>query len=160
MNVDTYIGNGPFKLAEWKHDDVMKLVKNENYYDADKVKLDGIDYVFIVESSTSVSAFESGEIDYMEAVPAENRSFTRSKRSELQNCTIVEHILHVFNINKEPVNNPKVRRALALAINRKDIVEQVTKARRSSSCNRIRSKRIPMSDGTNRFPRKKPEIMI
>ena len=129
LNMDTYIGNGPFKVQEWKHDDVLKLVKNENYYDADKVKLDGIDYVFIVEASTAVSAFESGEIDYMEAVPAEKIAVLEEANDE--NFKILPYLgtyFYIFNMNQEPVNNLKVRKALSLAINRTDIVEQVTKA--------------------------------
>ncbi len=129
LNMETYIGNGPFKVTEWVHDDVMKLVKNENYYDADKVKLDGINYVFIVEASTSVSAFEAGEIDYMEQVPAEQIEVLKVNNDP--NFKIYPYLgdyFYVFNVNAEPVNKPEVRKALALAINRKDIVEQVTKA--------------------------------
>lgn len=151
LNMDTYIGNGPFKVQEWKHDDVLKLVKNENYYDADKVKLDGIDYVFIVEASTAVSAFESGEIDYMEAVPAEKIAVLEEANDE--NFKILPHLgtyFYIFNMNQEPVNNPKVRKALSLAINRTDIVEQVTKAGQVPATGFV-PKGVSMSDGTTDF---------
>ena len=151
LNMDTYIGNGPFKVQEWKHDDVLKLVKNENYYDADKVKLDGIDYVFIVEASTAVSAFESGEIDYMEAVPAEKIAVLEEANDE--NFKILPYLgtyFYIFNMNQEPVNNPKVRKALSLAINRTDIVEQVTKAGQVPATGFV-PKGVSMSDGTTDF---------
>lgn len=151
LNMDTYIGNGPFKVQEWKHDDVLKLVKNENYYDADKVKLDGIDYVFIVEASTAVSAFESGEIDYMEAVPAEKIAVLEEANDE--NFKILPYLgtyFYIFNMNQEPVNNLKVRKALSLAINRKDIVEQVTKAGQVPATGFV-PKGVSMSDGTTDF---------
>lgn len=151
LNMDTYIGNGPFKVQEWKHDDVLKLVKNENYYDADKVKLDGIDYVFIVEASTAVSAFESGEIDYMEAVPAEKIAVLEEANDE--NFKILPYLgtyFYIFNMNQEPVNNLKVRKALSLAINRTDIVEQVTKAGQVPATGFV-PKGVSMSDGTTDF---------
>lgn len=151
LNMDTYIGNGPFKVQEWKHDDVLKLVKNENYYDADKVKLDGIDYVFIVEASTAVSAFESGEIDYMEAVPVEKIAVLEEANDE--NFKILPYLgtyFYIFNMNQEPVNNPKVRKALSLAINRTDIVEQVTKAGQVPATGFV-PKGVSMSDGTTDF---------
>ena len=151
LNMDTYIGNGPFKVQEWKHDDVLKLVKNENYYDADKVKLDGIDYVFIVEASTAVSAFESGEIDYMDSVPAEKIAVLEEANDE--NFKILPYLgtyFYIFNMNQEPVNNPKVRKALSLAINRTDIVEQVTKAGQVPATGFV-PKGVSMSDGTTDF---------
>lgn len=147
LNMDTYISNGPFKVVEWNHDDVMKLVKNENYYDADKVKLDGIDYVFIVESSTSFSAFEAGEIDYMEAVPSEQIPLLQEKNDP--NFKIFPYLgdyFYVFNVNAEPVNKPEVRKALAYAIDRKQIVEQVTKAGQIPATGFVPAG-IPMSDG-------------
>lgn len=147
LNMETYISNGPFKVTEWNHDDVMKLVKNENYYDADKVKLDGIDYVFIVESSTAFSAFEAGEIDYMEAVPSEQIALLQEKNDP--NFKIYPYLgdyFYVFNVNAEPVNKPEVRKALAYAIDRKQIVEQVTKAGQMPAKGFVPAG-IPMSDG-------------
>lgn len=151
LNVDTYIGNGPFKVSEWKHDDVLKTVKSETYYDADKVKLDGVDYVFIVEASTAVAAFEAGEIDFMSAVPSEK--ITVLKEANDPNFEIVPYLgtyFYVFNMEKEPVNNPKVRKALALAINRQALVDEVTKAGQIPATGFV-PKGVPMSDGKTDF---------
>lgn len=147
LNMATYIGNGPFKVKDWKHDDVMTLVKNENYYDADKVKLDEIDYVFIVEASTAFSAFQTGEIDYMESVPAEQ--IEKLKADKDPNFKIFPYLgdyFYCFNVNSEPVNKVQVRKALAYAIDRTQIVEKVTKAGQLPAAG-FTPTGIPMSDG-------------
>ncbi len=120
--------NGPFKATAWERNNVIKTVKNENYHDAQSVKLDGVDYTMITEETTSLSAFESGEIDGSDNVPA--AQIPRLQAEKNPGFTIHPQLgtyYYSFNVTKEPMNNPKVRRALSLAIDRKAIVEVVTK---------------------------------
>lgn len=129
LNMDTYIGNGPFKAVEWSHDDVLKTVKNENYYDADKVKLEGVNYVMINEASTSFSAFQSGEIDFMENVPPEQIEILQKENNpDFKIYPFLGDYFYCFNVNAKPVDDPKVRRALTYAIDRQAIIDNVTKA--------------------------------
>lgn len=128
LNSETYISNGPFKLAEWTHNDVLRMVKNENYYDAANVKLDEIEYVMIVEGSTAFSAFQSGEIDYTENVPADQIAELQSAGDA--NFNIFPYIgtyFYCFNMNAELMKDVKIREALSLAIDREAIVTNVTK---------------------------------
>jgi len=128
LNAETYISNGPFKLTEWTHNDVLKLVKNENYYDAANVKLEEIDYVMIVEGSTAFSAFQSGEVDYTENVPPDQ--IAQLQAANDTNFKIFPYIgtyFYCFNMNDELMKNAKVREALSLAIDREAIVTNVTK---------------------------------
>ncbi|OYT15536.1 MAG: hypothetical protein B7C24_12550 [Bacteroidetes bacterium 4572_77] len=69
-NPETAIGNGPFKIADYKNGDRIVLVKNDNYYDADKVKLNKITAQMIVDASTALTAYESGEIDIIDNIPS------------------------------------------------------------------------------------------
>ncbi|MGC9320709.1 MAG: peptide ABC transporter substrate-binding protein [Kosmotogaceae bacterium] len=70
INPRTFIGNGPFKMVEWRAKDYMTFEKNPNYYDADSVKLSTLRYVFVEEATTAHAAFLTGEIDVNETVPA------------------------------------------------------------------------------------------
>ena len=128
LNPETYISNGPFKMTEWTRNDVLRLVKNENYYDAENVKLDEIEYVMIVEGSTAFSAFQSGEIDYTESVPADQ--IVQLQEANDPNFKIFPYIgtyFYCFNMNDELMKDVKVREALSLAIDRESIVTNVTK---------------------------------
>lgn len=128
LNMDTYISNGPFKAVEWSHNDVLRVVKNENYYNADKVMLDGIDFYMIVEESTAMSAYESGEVDYIENIPTDQIPTLQESNEDFEIQPYLGTYFYVFNTSKEPVNDPKVRQALTLAIDRQAIVDVVTKA--------------------------------
>lgn len=128
LNVETYISNGPFKLEEWTHNDVLRLVKNENYYDAENVKLDEIEYVMIVEGSTAFSAFQSGELDYTENVPSDQISELQAAGdSNFQIFPYIGTYFYCFNMNNDLMKDVKVREALSLAIDREAIVTNVTK---------------------------------
>ncbi|OPJ56304.1 peptide ABC transporter substrate-binding protein [Alkalithermobacter paradoxus] len=128
LNPETHISNGPFKVVKWEHNDIMELVKNENYYDKDRVKLDGIHFYFMTESSTALAAFESGEVDYIESMPSEEIPRLMKESDEFKIFPNLGTYFYVFNTTKEPVNDARVRKALSMAIDRKSIVEVITKA--------------------------------
>ncbi|SHH61026.1 peptide ABC transporter substrate-binding protein [Clostridium grantii] len=64
------ISNGPFKLAEYKSGDKIVLVKNENYWNADSVKLNTINASMIVEESTMLTAYQNNELDIIDTMPS------------------------------------------------------------------------------------------
>src|SRR5699024_9558586 len=66
---DTYVSNGPFKLVEWKHNDQILLEKNEDYYNADKIKLDGIDLDILEDQNTAWQKYQGGEYDILVDIP-------------------------------------------------------------------------------------------
>lgn len=56
--------NGPFKLTKWAHGDRITLEKNDKYWDADSVKLDGAEILTVQEQATAVAMFDEGELDF------------------------------------------------------------------------------------------------
>lgn len=122
---DTFVGNGPFKLEEWNHDSDMFMAKNEEYWDADAVKLDGIDWAMIDEDNTSYQMYESGDLDTV-SIPSE----LSDQLMEDDDIRIEEEgglEFFRFNVTEEPFTNKKIRQAFGLAINRADIAEFVVK---------------------------------
>lgn len=123
---DTYIGNGPFKMVKWTHNDSMEWVKNENYWDAKNVKLSKMTWVMVTEASSALPSWEKGEIDIIESVPpAEAPRLIQEKK--LQVIPELGTYYLYFNTKKAPLNDARVRKALALAINRQSIKEAVLK---------------------------------
>lgn len=123
---ETYIGNGPFKLVEWKHRYEMRLEKNPLYWDAGRVKLDGLVYAMIEEATTALSSFESGQIDYMENPP-----FHEIERLKKENKLFVSPLIATyfvrFNAAKPPFNDARVRETFCLALNRFELTQRVLK---------------------------------
>ncbi|MCB2360182.1 peptide ABC transporter substrate-binding protein [Clostridium estertheticum] len=132
----TYITNGAFKMKEWKPKDIMTFVKNDKYWDAKDIKLDTLNYKMLEDQTASLSAYKAGQIDMLYQPPQSQIPALVKDGS----CTITPNYgtyYYVANLTKEAVKlnpeaakaiqNPKVRKALSLAINRKDIVANVSK---------------------------------
>lgn len=126
MHPETYIGNGPFQMVKWVHNDTIEFVKNPNYWDAQNVKLNKLIFTEIADENTALSAFESGQVDLMDNPPAQELSRLKDEGYLISVPTIGTYYLS-YNVNKKPLDDPRVREALTLAIDRKAIVENITK---------------------------------
>lgn len=125
---ETCIGNGPFKMAEYNIGDSFVLVKNENYWDAENVQLDGIRVLLINDENTSLQAYQNGEVDATETLPTDQIPQLVAEDPNLvvapdTGCTYL-----IFNCDKAPMDDLNVRKAITVAIDRTAIVEQVTQA--------------------------------
>jgi len=119
------ITNGPFKLDEYLTGDKIVLVKNENYWQADKVKLDRIEAIMITEATTALTAFESGEINVIDNMPTEEMPRLMAEDERLYIVPMDGVYYYAFNSTVEPLNDVNVRKALSLAIDRSAIVDQL-----------------------------------
>lgn len=135
-NPDTYICNGPFKMKEWKPKDQITFVKNDKYWNAKKIKLQEIHYKMIVEETSALAAFKTGQIDFIEGPPSQEIP-TLLKDGTAKIYPYLGTYFYCVNVSDKAaevnadvakvLKDKRVRRALALAINRKDIVEKITK---------------------------------
>lgn len=125
-NADTHVSNGPFKLANWEHDSKIQIVKNENYYNIDKVKIDGIDFDIIVEKNTEWTKYENGELDIV--VKPTNEIVNKMIKEDNKELVLGDYIgveYYNFNMKVEPFQNAKIRQAFSMAIDRDIITNQV-----------------------------------
>ncbi len=125
LKPETYIGNGPFMMSEMNLGESMVVVKNPNYYDADKVNLEKITYRYIKDQATALSAFESGEIDGFREVPSADLLRLKSESDDLYTLPTYATTYYLINNKKAPYDNPKVREAINLAIDRKALIDNV-----------------------------------
>ncbi|GAA4725060.1 peptide ABC transporter substrate-binding protein [Brevibacillus fulvus] len=125
----THVGNGPFKLESWEHKNKMVLVKNDNYWDKDTVKLDRIEFSMVEDENTELSMFENGELDWagsplsslpVDAIPA------LQDQGRIISQPIAGTYFYNFNTEQVPFNNAKIRKAFAYAIDRQAIIDNVT----------------------------------
>ncbi|MFC4100499.1 peptide ABC transporter substrate-binding protein [Paenibacillus xanthanilyticus] len=129
---ETYVSNGPFKLASWAHSDSIDLVPFENYYGKGDIKLSKVHFVMISDASTESNMYETDELDWSGKptgqIPTEQLAMLiQDKNPELVSQPQASTYYYNFNNTKKPFSNVKVRKALAMAIDRKAIVEKVTK---------------------------------
>ncbi|MEH7385518.1 peptide ABC transporter substrate-binding protein [Bacillus sp. JJ1521] len=126
QEADSYVSNGAFKLTEWKHKESMKLAKNENYYEKDKINLDEVHFVIIDDENTSWQMYQSDELDLVYPLPQDVIGQLKDQKNpEFQIGTDLAVYYYNLNTEKKPFNNVKIRKALSLAIDRETIVEHV-----------------------------------
>ena len=122
---ETYVGNGPYVLKTWEHQAEMSYVKNENYYDLENLGPDTINFVLMEDKNTILSAFKNGEILFGDDLPSEEIDAMKDNGLYIES-QLGTYFLSI-NVNKEGLDNVKVREALSLAIDRDYIVEKVAK---------------------------------
>ena len=116
-NPATYISNGPYKLVEYTPGDVIVMEKNENYWDADSITFDRITWHLIEDDNAAYSAFQDGTLDFCFAVPTEEIPGLDGSEEFHTEAQMGTYYIN-FNNEKEPFDDPKVRKALSLAVDR------------------------------------------
>ncbi|NMD70794.1 peptide ABC transporter substrate-binding protein [Bacillus sp. DNRA2] len=126
---ENYTSNGPFKMTEWSHNDKLVLEKNENYWDAKNVKLETITMHMVADANTELSMFDNGELDWAgsptSSLPTDAMQALKDDGS-LKVQSIAGIYNYKFNTTVAPLNNVNIRKALALAINRKELIQNIT----------------------------------
>lgn len=118
--------NGPFKLAEWLPGSHVKLVKNPYFYDAENVKLDAVYHVPSEDMNTGFRRFRSGELDALVFFPPDQLSFIQENMPETLRVTPgLTTEFYLFNTERPPFDDVRVRRALSMAIDRETLVNRV-----------------------------------
>ncbi|HWR28893.1 MAG TPA: peptide ABC transporter substrate-binding protein [Negativicutes bacterium] len=120
----TLIGNGPFKLTAWVKSSRMELAKNEHYWDAAKVKSSKLELYLLDNSSTALSMFESGQLDMGDSIPSSEVP-RLVKEGKVKIYPFLGTAYVSFHVTKAPFDNPKVRRAFSLAIDRTAITDKL-----------------------------------
>ena len=125
---ETFICNGAFKLAEYQIGSHMLMVKNDEYYDADSIKMPAIKGIMVNDENTSLQGYKAGDIHCTEVIPAEEIPTLLAEDPNLYVSPLTGTKYLDFNVDRDPVSDVRVRRALTLAINRKLITDQITRS--------------------------------
>ncbi|HLO03099.1 MAG TPA: ABC transporter substrate-binding protein [Symbiobacteriaceae bacterium] len=124
---ESLVSNGPFKLQSWAPKQEAVFVKNPAYWNAANVKLNQLIFTFVEEQSTALQLWESGQLEMMQSPPPAELIRLR-KENQLQFAPTFGTYYYFFNLQQRPFADPRVRRALSMAIDRKGLVENVTRA--------------------------------
>ena len=125
-----YVGTGPFILKTWRQNDVIEVVRNPLYWDAATVKLNGINFYSIENNDTQERAFQAGQLHKTLDVPLDKIPYYRREHPELIRIDPFEGVyFYRLNTDRKPLDNPRVRMALNLAVNRQQIVGDITRGK-------------------------------
>ena len=127
------IGTGPFKFVEFRPNEAIKVARNPDYWKKDRPYLDGIQYTIIKNVSTGVMAFAAGKFDftspYFLQVPVlkDLKNQAPDAICQLMPSNVNRNVM--FNREAPPFDNPELRRAAALSIDRKAFVDILTEGK-------------------------------
>ncbi|MBW7571573.1 peptide ABC transporter substrate-binding protein [Caproiciproducens faecalis] len=122
----TYVSNGCYMLKDWSHKESMTYVKNPNYYDKDSVTNDTLKFMLIEDDAAQLAAYQNNEIQFAYQFPVDEIAAWKDK-PDYHTINQLGTYLVCYNTQKAPFNDPRVRKALSLAIDRNYLVEKVTK---------------------------------
>jgi oligopeptide transport system substrate-binding protein len=122
-----YVSNGPYLLDSWEHEAEVVLVKNPTYWDADSVTIEKITAPIIREDMTILALYENDEL-HVGALPSEEMPRILADPVLSQELVILPRpgVYYIgLNVLREPTDSALFRKALASAIDRKAIIENV-----------------------------------
>ncbi|OOM16689.1 peptide ABC transporter substrate-binding protein [Clostridium saccharobutylicum] len=132
----TLVSNGPFKFTDYTMKDKIVLERNDSYYGKDSVKLDKVTMKLVSEETSAWASYKSGQFDMVYSVPKSDVQAAAKDGSAtiFPNCGTYYLSINVSDKAKEVdpnaakvLSDPKVRKALNLAVDRQSIVDSVTK---------------------------------
>lgn len=122
--------SGPFELVYWRPNDKVRLKKNPLYWDATNTQSDIIDILPVGSPDTALDLYENGQADIVldrTLVPSELLDVLL-KRPDFHSFDYLGTYFIRFNVTKKPFDDPRVRKALALAIDKENIVKKILRA--------------------------------
>lgn len=123
------LSNGAYKLDAWEPGSVIRLSRNENYWNNAGTAIDKVHHYVTPEPHVELNRYRAGELDMTATVPPEAFAAVRKERpDELRVAPYLGVYYYGLNLTREPFkDNPKLRQALSMAIDREDLTEKITR---------------------------------
>lgn len=129
IKAENFVGNGPYKLQQWKPNDFVHVVRNANFYDNANVCIDQIFYYPTSDDNAAERKVRTGALDI-------NTNFSGSRLEEINKNLPGYARVHgytgltyyVFNLRKAPFNDARVRAAISMTADREFVTKEILKA--------------------------------
>lgn len=123
-NATQPVGTGPYKLGQWQKGASITLVAWPEYRDANKIRIKRATFRFIPDSAAQVAALMAGDVDaFPRATPRSVPQFQKDPRFQVIVSGSRAKTILAINNGRKPLNDVRVRKAIAAAIDRKTIIE-------------------------------------
>lgn len=126
---DNFVGNGPFVLKWRRIRDRIRVVRSPTYWNRNEVCLEVVDALPISSYATMLNLYMTGQADWITTVPPDViPELMKRPQGDFRPAPFLGTYYYMLNTRKPPLDDPRVRRALALAIDKRQIVEKITRA--------------------------------
>jgi oligopeptide transport system substrate-binding protein len=124
-----YLSNGPFMLKSWEHNNEIVLEKNPFYWESNMIPLEKVQVTMVKDENTVLQMYENGELDFvgtaLSPIPSDVLP-KYQKKGVLKTYPSAATTAISFNVTQFPFTNKYIRKAFAYAIDRKEIVDNIT----------------------------------
>ncbi len=127
MRPENLVTNGPYGIAERRINDRIRFVKHDGYWDRDNVAFATVDCLTVEHTGTRLNLYLSGEVGWVDGVPG-SLLLPLREREDMNPAPYFASAFYRFNVTRPPFDDPRVRRALALCVDRRAITENITRA--------------------------------
>jgi oligopeptide transport system substrate-binding protein len=125
---ENFVGNGSFVIKEWTPGKVFTVVRNNNYWDRDNVKLNEIRFYPIEQTLVEERMFKAGQLHKTETMPsAKIERYRKQNDMQYKGYLYFGTYFYFFNTTKKPLDDARVRKALAYSVDRESITKNITK---------------------------------
>ena len=124
------VSNGAYLVTEWQPQSQITAKKSDTYWNAANVAIDKVIYYAIEDESSELKRYRANELDFVLSMPIEQIAWAKENLpDELKISPYLATYWYNFNLTEPPFkDNLKLRKALTMAIDRKVLVEKITKA--------------------------------
>ena len=131
-----FVGNGPFVLKQWLPNQKIVVEKSPTYWDAATVKLDRIEFFAVESEDTEERMFRAGQLDVTNTIHLSRiETYKKNQPNLLRIDPNYGTYFYRFNVTRPPLDDVRVRRALALAIDREAIIKRVARGEQEPAFN-------------------------
>ena len=131
---ENIVSNGPFVLEFRRIRDRIRLTKSPTYWDRENVHLEVVDAFAVEQQTTMLNLYIIGQLDWIPQVPVDVIPDLLARRQgDFRPAPYLSSYHYLVNVEKPPLDDVRVRRALAMSIDKREIVEKVTRAGQSPS---------------------------
>jgi len=122
------LSNGAYRLESWEPGAVIRLVRNPYYWDDESTSIDAVHHHVLTQEMAELNRYRAGELQITASVPPDSFDRVREEfAAELHVAPYLGVYYYGFNLSRAPFkDNPQIRQALSMAVNREILVENIT----------------------------------
>lgn len=125
LEAENILFNGPFTLVDWTHEQGWKYEKNEDYWDADTVKLDAVNAYVVKDPAAGVNLYETNKVD---RIVLSSEAVDQNKDDENFDTILEPEVIFLrFNHNHPVLGNKNIRQAVNMAIDKASLTDVILK---------------------------------
>lgn len=125
-NSDGFVSNGAYVLADRQIEGLIRLTRNDKYWDNDSTAIETIEYLPVVDNISELNRYRAGELDITATIPPSHyRTVETTLPGELRVAPALAFYYLAFDLSEPPFDNIALRQALSMAIDRQQLVSLI-----------------------------------